>query len=69
MIRYFSRKKYDFICTEDTIVVRCRWNNKWMMTIYCATSEGILAQIVVIKIKNTKSEIIITKLNYNDIIG
>ena len=64
-----SALKIQLLLDVDTIVVRCRWNNKWMMTIYCSASEGILAQTVVIKIKNTKSEIIITKLNYNDIIG
>ena len=48
-----SALKIQLLLDVDTIVVRCRWNNKWMMTIYCSASEGILAQIVVIKIKNT----------------
>ena len=69
MIRFFSRKKYDFICTRDTIVVICRWNGKWMMTIYCPPSEFISPQTIITKIKNTKCDTIITKSNYHGIVG
>jgi hypothetical protein len=68
MIKYYSKKKYDFICTRDIIEVICRWNGKWMMTIYCSPLENISPHTVITKIKNTKSDVIITKSNY-DIIG
>ena len=69
MIRYYSRKKYDFICTLNTIVVICRWNGVWMMTIYCPPSEGITSQTIITNIKNTKKDTIITKSNYYGIVG
>jgi hypothetical protein len=69
MIKYFSKKKYIFICTENTIIVSCRWNGKWMMTIYCPPSEGINPLTIITKIKNTKSNVIITKSNRPSIIG
>jgi hypothetical protein len=69
MIRYYSKKKYDFISTHDIIEVRCRWNGRWMMTIYCPPSENISHRTVISKIKNTKNDILITKSNYHSIVG
>ncbi len=69
MVKYFSDKKYIFTCKEDTITVRCKWNDRWMMTIYCPPSECITPQTVITRVKNTKSDIIITKCNRYSIIG
>lgn len=69
MVKYFSVKKYIFICSENTIIITCRWNERWMMTIYCSPSDGITPQTVITKVKNTKSDVIITKSNRPSIIG
>jgi hypothetical protein len=39
------------------------------MTIYCSPLENISPSTVITKIKNTKSDILITKSNYYSIIG
>ena len=69
MVRYFSEKKYIFTCTDDTITIRCKWNDRWIMTIYCPPSEGITPQTVITRVKNTKSDVIITKYSRPSIIG
>lgn len=40
-----------------------------MMTIYCPPSEGITPQTVITRVKNTKSDVIITKYSRPSIIG
>ena len=69
MIKYYTRKKYIFTCTENTITVTCRWNDKWVLTVYCPPSEGININTIISRIKNTKSDILITKSNYHNIVG
>jgi hypothetical protein len=68
MVKYFSVKKYIFTCKENIITITCKWNERWMMTIYCSPSEGITPQTVITKVKNTKSDVIITKSNRPSII-
>ena len=43
MIKYYTRKKYIFTCTENTITVTCRWNGRWVLSVY---SDDITPQTV-----------------------
>lgn len=69
MIKYYTRKKYIFTCTEDIITVTCKWNGKWVLTVYCPPSEGINQYTIITRIKNIKSDIVISKSNYHGIVG